>query len=238
MKLLGRNKGLGMSAQTTIVETEQLVSPHHESHHKSHMVEQTEDYVKKGATRTCKVFGGVGKDFGAFISRGNVVDLAVGIVMGTAFLAVVNSFVADIIMPFIGLAGGSSFDQLYVVLRAPNNQSCITQNVDCSNIHTIAQLNSVGGISWNYGRFIQYVITFLITAIIVFMFVRSYAVVFLRVAPVLVTKPPPMKACQKCTEQIPAAALKCKFCTADQEDEHPEIVIAKEPPTGKERKSA
>ncbi|TPX37642.1 hypothetical protein SmJEL517_g00591 [Synchytrium microbalum] len=175
-------------------------------------------FVVGGGKKVAGVAMAWGKAFAAFISRGNVVDLAVGIVMGAAFTAVVNSLVADIIMPFIGLAGGSNFADLYVTLRGPNAQSCITLGVDCNNIHTIAQLASVGGISWNYGRFLQFVISFLITAAIVFLLVKAYTEVFLYVAPVLVAPKaePVVKNCAKCTESIPQAALKCKYCTADQ----------------------
>ncbi|TPX37645.1 hypothetical protein SmJEL517_g00592 [Synchytrium microbalum] len=141
------------------------------------------------------------------------VDLDVGIVMGIAFTAVVCSLVADVVMPFAGVA---------VTLRAPNASSCATLGVDRNNINTIAQLQAVGGISWNYGRFIQFLISFLVTAVIVFLAVKAYTEVFLHVAPALVAKTPATKKCAMCTETIPAAALRCKFCTSDQG--MPEIV--------------
>ncbi|TPX54659.1 hypothetical protein SeMB42_g00162 [Synchytrium endobioticum] len=159
---------------------------------------------------------GLGKAFTAFIRRGNIVDMATGIVMGAAFTAVVNSFVSDLIMPFVALGGSAQFQDLHIQLRSPNPQSCAASNIDCRNIHTIAQLAAAGGISLNYGRFIQLCVTFLLTATIVFGFVQSYSTVFLRVAPVLVKRPPPTKVCEKCTEKIPIMASRCKFCTWDQ----------------------
>lgn len=94
------------------------------------------------------------EEFKKFIARGNVMDMAVGIIIGTAFTAIVRSLVADIIMPFIGLLlGGVNFKNLKIVIREATE--------------------TVPGLAITYGNFIQAVIDFLLIAIVVFFIVRN-----------------------------------------------------------------
>jgi large conductance mechanosensitive channel len=144
------------------------------------------------------------RDFKAFILRGNVLDLAVAVVIGAAFGAVVKSFTDDVIMPPIGLAlGHIDFSNLFVVLKegtkAPGPYA------------TVAQAHDAGAVTLNYGTFINAIVTFLIIALCVFMIVRMVSK--LSAKPV----PPPdnMKSCPRCTLSIPKAASRCPNCTSD-----------------------
>jgi large conductance mechanosensitive channel len=103
------------------------------------------------------------KEFKEFAMRGNVVDMAVGIIIGAAFGAIVSSLVDDVIMPPIGLIlGGVDFSQLFVVLDGEGD------------FNTIAQAKEAGAVTWNVGLFINAIIKFLIVAFAVFLLVRSF----------------------------------------------------------------
>ena len=102
------------------------------------------------------------KEFKEFALKGNVVDLAVGIIIGAAFTAIVSSLVDDIIMPPIGLlTGGVDFSQLFVVLKGDGPYN------------TIQQAKEAGAVTWNVGMFINAVIKFLIVAFAVFLLVKA-----------------------------------------------------------------
>ena len=101
------------------------------------------------------------KEFKDFIARGNVMDMAVGIIMGAAFTAIVNSMVKDLLNPFIGLfTGGIDFASMYY-------------NLTDQEYETLAAAQEAGAATVNYGMFINAVINFLIVAFVVFMLVRS-----------------------------------------------------------------
>lgn len=101
------------------------------------------------------------KEFGDFIKRGNVLDLAVAVIIGGAFGAIVASLVNDIIMPVVGLVmGGVSFESLYVAL-------------DGNTYASLAAAQEAGAATLNYGLFIQAIINFLVIAFVVFMIVRT-----------------------------------------------------------------
>ncbi|HEX8942137.1 MAG TPA: large conductance mechanosensitive channel protein MscL [Gemmatimonadaceae bacterium] len=144
------------------------------------------------------------KDFKAFIMRGNVMDLAVAVVIGAAFGAIVKSFVDDIIMPPIGLAlGHVDFSNLYVLLKdgpkAPPPYS------------SLAEAHAAGAVTLNYGAFINNIIAFLIIALAVFVIVRMVSRMYAKPAPVTENT----KACPRCTMSIPKAATRCPQCTSD-----------------------
>jgi large conductance mechanosensitive channel len=102
------------------------------------------------------------KEFKEFALKGNVVDLAVGIIIGAAFTAIVSSLVDDIIMPPIGLlTGGVDFSQLFVVLKGDGPYN------------TVQQAKDAGAVTWNIGLFINAVIKFLIVAFAVFLLVKG-----------------------------------------------------------------
>jgi large conductance mechanosensitive channel len=145
------------------------------------------------------------KDFKAFIMRGNVVDLAVGVIIGAAFGAIVKSLVDDVIMPPIGLAtGGLDFSNKFVVLK--DGAKAAAPYV------SLADAKSAGAVTLNYGMFVNNIITFLIIAFCVFLLVR--AVAKLHLEPVTLTTAPTTKACPYCATQIPIPAKRCPNCTS------------------------
>lgn len=106
--------------------------------------------------------------FKKFAFKGNVVDMAVGVVVGGAFSKIVTSLVNDLITPLISLAtGGANFSELFVILNKGN----APEGLDLSTINTIAAAKEAGLATLNYGNFIQTVIDFFIIAISIFMFV-------------------------------------------------------------------
>ena len=144
------------------------------------------------------------KDFKAFIMRGNVMDLAVAVVIGGAFGAIVKSLVDDVIMPPIGLAlGHIDFSNLFILLKAGDKSP--------PPYATPAQAHDAGAVTLNYGAFINTIITFLIIALAVFIIVRMVSKMYAKPAPAA----PNTKPCPRCTLPIPLAATRCPNCTAD-----------------------
>jgi large conductance mechanosensitive channel len=144
------------------------------------------------------------KEFKAFALRGNVLDLAVGIIIGGAFGTIVKSLVDDIIMPPIGLAlGNVDFSNLFVLLKpglkAPPPYA------------SLAEANAAGAVTINYGNFINNVVTFLIVAFAVFLVVRMAN----RLKPQDATAAPATRDCPYCRMAIPVAASRCPHCTSD-----------------------
>ena len=141
------------------------------------------------------------QDFRKFIARGNVFDLAVGIVIGAAFTSVVKSFVDDILMPPIGrITGGVDFSNLFISLSGGNYAS-------------LAEAKDAGVATINYGIFINNVISFLIVAFAVFMLVRGYN----RIRTLEESAPPAEteKDCPFCRMRVPLEATRCGHCTSD-----------------------
>jgi large conductance mechanosensitive channel len=142
-------------------------------------------------------------DFKAFIMRGNVLDLAVGVIIGAAFGTVVKSMVDDVIMPPIGLAiGGVDFSNLFVVLKDGATAA--------APYASLAEAKAAGAVTMNYGAFINTIITFLIVALAVFMLVRIVTKLHKQPAP----PPPDTKSCPQCATAIPLAAKRCPNCTS------------------------
>lgn len=143
-------------------------------------------------------------DFKAFIMRGNVMDLAVAVVIGGAFGAIVKSLVDDVIMPPIGLAlGHIDFSNLFILLKAGEKAP--------PPYATPALAHDAGAVTLNYGAFINTIITFLIIALAVFVMVRMVSKLYAKPAPAA----PNTKACPRCTLPIPLSATRCPNCTSD-----------------------
>jgi large conductance mechanosensitive channel len=143
------------------------------------------------------------KDFKAFVMRGNVVDLAVAVVIGGAFGAIVKSLVDDIIMPPIGLViGHLDFSNLFVVLKAGEKAA--------PPYATVAEAHAAGAVTLNYGAFINNVVGFLIVALAIFLMVRTINRLYAKPAP----ETPSTKPCPECTLSIPVPAKRCPNCTA------------------------
>jgi len=139
------------------------------------------------------------KEFREFAMRGNVLDMAVGIIIGIAFGAIVTSLVNDIIMPPIGLAlGRIDFSNLFL-------------NLSGGSYATLAAARDAGAVTINYGVFVNAVINFLIVAFVLFMVVRSMNKLKRREeAPA----EPTTKECPFCLSQIPIKATRCPHCTS------------------------
>jgi large conductance mechanosensitive channel len=139
------------------------------------------------------------KEFKAFAMRGNVLDLAVGFILGGAFGTIVKSLVDDVIMPPIGLAlGHVDFKNLFTVLKAGKTPGPYA---------SLADAQAAGAVTVNYGLFINSIITFLIVAFAVFLIVRAAN----RLTPAEAAAPT-TKDCQFCRRPIPIGAVRCPEC--------------------------
>ncbi|KAJ3089338.1 hypothetical protein HK100_007779 [Physocladia obscura] len=174
--------------------------------------------VTKGVTKGLTATMSVGQAFAAFINRGSVVDLAIGVVMGSAFTAIVNSFVNDLITPIIGLIGQKNLDNLFLVMHcnATSTLGCRTGNNH--PYATVAAATADGAATWNYGNFIQAVINFILISGCMFGLVQLYSKTFLKLSK---SKVPTTKKCAVCAEDCGLAAIKCKWCLTEFPVEEP-----------------
>jgi large conductance mechanosensitive channel len=139
------------------------------------------------------------KEFKQFAMRGNVLDMAVGIIIGAAFGQIVTSFVQDVLMPPIGrLLGHVDFSNLFV-------------NLSGTHYPTIAAAKAAGAATLNYGLFLNTIINFLIVAFAVFLLVRQVN----RLAPKPAPAPAATRDCPYCLSAIPLKATKCAHCTSE-----------------------
>lgn len=141
------------------------------------------------------------KEFKEFAMRGNVLDMAIGIVIGAAFGAIVTSFVDDLLMPPIGmLLGGIDFTNLFISL-------------DGQQYATLAAAQEAGAATINYGLFLSTVIDFLIVAFAIFLLVRQ--INRMRAGPEEAPAEPSSKDCPYCATEIPLQASRCPNCTSE-----------------------
>ena len=144
------------------------------------------------------------KEFKAFVMRGNVLDLAVGIIIGAAFGTIVKSLVDDVIMPPVGLAlGNVDFANLFVILKEGAKAA--------APYATLADAKAAGAVTINYGLFINNLVTFIIVAFVVFLVVRTAN----RLRPPEAAEAPNTKDCPYCRMPIPVGASRCPQCTSD-----------------------
>ena len=144
------------------------------------------------------------KEFKEFALRGNVLDLAVGVIIGGAFGKIVTSFVNDILMPPIGLVlGNVNFTDLYLVIKGQ-----VPTGTPLSEAAKIA-----GVVTWNYGSFINAVVDFAIVAFAIFLVVRTVNRIR-RLAPAIEPAEPTTKTCPHCATEIPIKASRCPHCTS------------------------
>jgi large conductance mechanosensitive channel len=140
------------------------------------------------------------KEFRQFAARGNVIDLAVGVIIGAAFGKVVSSLVSDVVMPPIGLIlGRVDFRNLYVALNGQHYAS-------------LAEAQKAGAPTINYGIFFNTIVEFLIVAFVVFLLVRQ---VNKWMPPPAVAPGEPRRDCPQCASSISVRARRCPFCTSD-----------------------
>lgn len=152
-------------------------------------------------------------NFRKFAMRGNLIDMAVGIIIGSAFSTVVKSLVDDIIMPPIGLVlGNVDFADLFLVLREGNQ--------GLPPYATVEAAQQAGAVTLNYGMFINNAVIFLIVALAVFLLVRAVN----RLEDVIASEEeeasvaPQEKDCPYCYKVIPVEATRCPFCTSQLEE--------------------
>lgn len=141
------------------------------------------------------------KEFKTFISRGNVLDLAVGVIVGGAFGAIANSFVNDILMPPLGmLLGKVDFANLFINLTPDKYAGQV-----------LAEAKKAGAATVNYGVFVNNIINFLILAFVIFVIVQQANKLK---TPEPAPAAPSTKDCPFCLKEVPLAASKCAFCTS------------------------
>lgn len=134
-------------------------------------------------------------EFKDFITRGNVMDMAVGVLIGSAFSAIITSLTEDIISPILGLFGGMNFDMLYV--------------------------NILGDVTLNYGKFLTAVVNFLLMAFIIFLMLKGINALHAKTEKLAhmgkeeVKAEPTVKTCPYCQMEIPVKAIRCGHCTAE-----------------------
>ena len=144
------------------------------------------------------------KDFKEFAMRGNVVDMAVGIIIGGAFGTIVKSLVADVIMPPIGLAlGGVDFTDLFVTLK---------EGAQAGPYATLAAAQEAGAVTISYGVFFNSVISFLIVAFAVFLLIRG--INNLQAEEEKEAEEVTTKECGFCYSEVPLKASRCPNCTS------------------------
>ena len=151
------------------------------------------------------------KDFKAFAFKGNVIDLAIAVIIGGAFGKIIASLVNDIIMPVIGLiTGGANFANMFVVLKKVPAGTTVTtiEEAVAANIPTL-----------NYGMFITHIIDFLIIAFVIFLMIRSMAKAKERAESKKekVAEEPVTKVCPYCKTSVDIAATRCPACTSNLE---------------------
>lgn len=140
------------------------------------------------------------KEFKEFISRGNVLDMAVGVIIGGAFGTIIKSLVDDILMPLIGVAlGGVDFQELFISL-------------DGKTYASLAQATEEGGAILRYGVFINAIVMFLLISLCLFFIVRAFNQMR-REEPAA----PTTKVCPHCKSEIAIDATRCPHCTSELE---------------------
>lgn len=141
------------------------------------------------------------KEFKEFAMRGNVVDMAVGIIIGGAFGTIVKSLVDDVLMPPLGLLlGGVDFSNLFAVLK---------QGAAAGPYASLSSAKAAGAVSVNYGIFLNSVISFMIVAFAVFLLIRAINTMRRHEEP-----PVTSKECPYCASSIPVKASRCPHCTS------------------------
>ena len=143
------------------------------------------------------------KEFKEFAMRGNVIDMAVGIIIGGAFGTIVKSLVSDVMMPPIGLLiGGVDFSDLFITLK---------DGATAGPYATLASAQAAGAVTIGYGLFMNAVISFMIVAFAVFLLIKGLSKLQ-KEAP---SAEPTTKECVRCFSTIPIKATRCPACTSE-----------------------
>ena len=143
-------------------------------------------------------------EFKDFLLKGNVLDLAVGIIIGLAFSGVINSLVNDVIMPPVGLAlGGADFADSYVVLKPGTDGN--------TTYPSLAAAKAAGANTWRIGLFVNAIINFVIIGFVIFMIVKAAN----KAKKKKEAGEPTEKDCPRCLMKVPIKATRCGHCTSD-----------------------
>ena len=158
-------------------------------------------------TEKIKKVAGKGKglagEFREFIMRGNVMDMAVGVIIGGAFQKIISSLVDDIIMPIISLlTGGIDFNNNFVVL-------------DGGSYATLDAAKDAGAATLNYGTFITVIINFILMALVIFFMVKIMNRISDKVSKEEAQEPATTKICPRCKSEINIEATRCPHCTSE-----------------------
>ena len=152
------------------------------------------------------------KEFKEFIMRGNVMDMAVGVIIGGAFQSIVNSLVNDVIMPVITkITGGIDFKNWFISL-------------DGGTYSTLAEAQAAGAATLNYGVFITAVIQFLIMAFVIFSLVKTMNTIAAKTTKPVEPAAPTTKTCPYCKSEIAIEATRCPHCTSDLNNKNSGLV--------------
>lgn len=146
------------------------------------------------------------EEFKDFITKGNVMDMAVGVIIGASFQSIISSLVDDLIMPVLSvITGGIDFSNHFISL-------------DGSEYKTLAKAKDAGAVTLNYGNFVTVIINFLLMALVIFVmlkFLNSLSNKVRKEEAEEEQEEPTTKECPYCLQQIPIGAVKCGFCTSD-----------------------
>ena len=154
-------------------------------------------------------------EFKEFALRGNVIDLAVGVIIGGAFQTIVKSLVDDLIMPFVGLAtGGINFTDQFVILKYPE---VLPEGITAADLVNLTAAKEAGATVFAYGSFITAVLNFIIMAVIIFLFVKlinNLHKIGKKETEVQI-EIPTTKICPFCKSEISIEATRCAHCTSE-----------------------
>ncbi|WP_367358900.1 large conductance mechanosensitive channel protein MscL [Syntrophus sp. (in: bacteria)] len=147
------------------------------------------------------------KEFKEFALKGNVVDMAVGIVLGVAFGAIIKSLVDDLLMPPLGLVLGSAdFTNLFMIIK---------EGASPGPFATLAEAQKAGAVTVNYGLFINTIVNFVIVAFALFLVIRNMNELRRRMEKPEAEAAPDTKECPYCLSTIPIKATRCPNCTSE-----------------------
>ena len=147
------------------------------------------------------------KEFKEFALKGNVVDMAVGIVLGVAFGAIIKSLVDDLLMPPLGLVLGSAdFTNLFMIIK---------EGASPGPFATLAEAQKAGAVTVNYGLFINTIVNFVIVAFALFLVIRNMNELRRRMEKPEAEAAPDTKECPYCLSTIPVKATRCPNCTSE-----------------------
>ena len=153
------------------------------------------------------MFKNLAKELRDFILRGNVMDMAVGVIIGGAFTAIVTSLNNDLLSPILGLFGGTDFSNLFILLSKTDQ-----------TFASVAEAREAGAAVFAYGSFITAVINFLITALVIFILVKAVNKAMSIGKKPEAPKAPTTKKCPFCKSEIAIDATRCPHCTSILEE--------------------